>query len=59
MTSGQYFRAARFCRSMKYIHGADFVNASLNRHSDLKKALTKYEREHILELEREVLTEKG
>lgn len=55
MTEGQYFKASRFCRSMKYIHGADFVNSSLARHNDLKKALTKFEKEHMLELEREIL----
>lgn len=53
---GQYIRISSFLRRMKYIHGADFVNSTLRRHYELKNALTEFEKNHILDLEREFLT---
>lgn len=50
----QYRKIAHFIRDMKYIHGGDFVNATLIRHKDLKLALLDYEKTHIIDLESEI-----
>ena len=50
----QYSRISHFCQHMKIIHGNDFLNATLRHHPMIKIALTDYEREHILDLEREI-----
>lgn len=55
LQDSDYIRISHFFARMKFLHGNDFVNATLRRHSELKKALIEYESKHILELEREIL----
>lgn len=55
INSIQYHRLARFFKNMKAIHGPDFVNATLSRHSKLKQALLDYEKTYIIDLEGEIL----
>ena len=54
ITGYQYSRIAHFCQHMKIIHGNDFLNVTLRKHPLIKIALTDYERDHIMELEREI-----
>lgn len=53
----QYFRIARLFRNMKYIHGGEFVNATLIRHGKLKQALLDYEKCAIIDLESEIFNQ--
>ena len=55
ITSIQYARIARFFSNMKAIHGPDFVNSTLIRHSKLKQALLDYEKTFIIDTESEIL----
>ena len=50
----QYQKIARLFRNMKYIHGGEFVNATLIRHSRLKQALQDYEKTAIIDLVGEI-----
>lgn len=50
----RYFEIGLFVQQMKYIHGNDFVNSTLRRHSKILNFLTDYEKKHILDLEREI-----
>ena len=50
----QYQKIARLIRNMKYIHGGDFVNSTLIRHSKLRQALLDYEKTAIIDLEGEI-----
>ena len=54
MTDEQYLKIAIFFCNMKYLHGNDFVNSTLRRHSALAKSLIEYEKNRIIELEREL-----
>lgn len=51
MTKKNYDIIAEFLGKLKVIHGPEFVNATLNRHKDLYKALLEYEKSAITELE--------
>lgn len=51
MTDLQYSKIAKFFEKLKVIHGPEFVNATLNRHKDLYRALLEYEKYAIQELE--------
>lgn len=42
-------------RNMKYIHGGEFVNATLIRHTKIRQALVDYEKTAIIDLESEIL----
>lgn len=55
ITPQQYYKIARLIRNMKYIHGGEFVNATLIRHGKLKQALLDYEKCAIIDLESEIL----
>lgn len=50
----QYSQIAHFCWKLKVIHGNDFLNATLRRHPIIKNALTDYEKQRIIDLEREI-----
>lgn len=54
MTDQQYLQLALLFCNMKFIHGNDFVNSTLRRHSALNKMLIEYEKNRIIELEREL-----
>lgn len=58
LTSTEYFKIASHIQMMKYIHGADFVNATLLRHSVLRNALLDYEKRFIIDTESD-LSSKG
>lgn len=47
----EYMKIARRIQMMKYIHGAEWVNATLRRHKDLFLALQEYEKTYIIDLE--------
>lgn len=49
-----YSRIAHFCWKLKVIHGNDFLNTTLRKHPTIKNALLDYEKNHIMELEREI-----
>ena len=51
LTNKQYNEITQFFSSLKVLHGPEFVNATLNRHRDLQKALIDYEKNVITELE--------
>lgn len=51
MTDTEYTKIARFFEKLKIIHGPEFVNATLNRHRLIQKALLDYEKSAITELE--------
>lgn len=59
ITDTQYYKIGRLIRNMKYIHGGEFVNATLIRHSKLRQALVDYEKTAIIDLESEIFTEKS
>ena len=54
ITGIDYSRIAHFCWKIKVIHGNDFLNTTLRNHPIIKNALLEYEKQHILELEREI-----
>lgn len=47
----EYRRIAHTFELMKYIHGGEWVNATLSRHRDIRNALTEYEKRYIIDLE--------
>lgn len=49
-----YSKIAHFCWKIKVIHGNDFLNATLRKHPIIKNALLNYEKNRIIELEREI-----
>lgn len=55
MTDSQYVKLTHFLYRLKVVHGNDFLNGTLRKHSSLAKALLEYEKKHIIELEREIL----
>lgn len=54
MTDAQFIKIALFFCNLKYLHGNDYVNSTLRRHSALNSKLKEYEKSYILELEREL-----
>ena len=54
ITATDYIAISSFFYRMKIIHGNDFLNVTLRKHPLIKIALTDYERDHIMELEREI-----
>ena len=54
-----YLAVSKFFQAMKCIHGGGFVDATLRRHSDLKKVLLDFESEYIIKLETELLNEES
>lgn len=54
MNSTQYVKVIRFLECLKIHNGNIFLNKTLRNHSRLNQALLDYEKEHILELEREI-----
>lgn len=57
MTSSQYRKCINFLYKFKLHNGNLALNKTLHNHSKLNQALLDYEREYIIELEREILTE--
>lgn len=53
ITGYQYSRCCHFLWKLKVVHGNDFLNVTLRNHPIIKNALLAYEKEHIIELERE------
>lgn len=51
ITDIEYMKIARRIQMMKYIHGAEWVNATLRRHKDLLFALQDYEKTFIIDAE--------
>lgn len=47
----EYRRIAHTFELMKYIHGGEWVNATLSRHRDIRNALLDYEKRYIIDLE--------
>lgn len=47
----EYARIARRFQLMKYIHGPEWVQATLRRHRDIYFALCDYEKRYIIDLE--------
>lgn len=54
MTSTQYVKVIRFLECFKIHNGNISLNKTLHNHSELHQALLEYEKNHILELEREI-----
>lgn len=54
MTQTQYIKVIRFLECLKIHNGNIFLNKTLRNHSQLNQALLDYEKEHIIELEREI-----
>lgn len=54
MSDTQFMKIALFFCNLKYLHGNDYVNSTLRRHSALNNKLKEYEKSYILELEREL-----
>ena len=54
ITGYQYSRISHFCHHIKIVHGNDFLNTTLRKHPIIKNALLDYEKQHIIELEREI-----
>lgn len=55
MSSSEYVKVIRFLECLKIHNGNIFLNKTLRNHPQLNQALFDYEKEHILELEREIL----
>lgn len=49
-----YSKIVRFLHRLKIVHGNDFLNVSLRKHPKLYNCLLNYEKEHIIDLEREI-----
>ena len=47
----EYSRIARRFQLMKYIHGPEWVQATLRRHRGIYNALCDYEKRYIIDLE--------
>ena len=54
MSDEQFKRIAEFFCNLKFLHGNDFVNSTLRRHSALNKKLLEYEKQRIIDIEREL-----
>lgn len=54
MTDLQYTKLTRFLYRLKIVHGNDFLNATLRKHHKIAKALIDYEKQHIIDIEREL-----
>lgn len=57
ISSTDYIAISSFFHRMKIIHGNDFVNVTLRNHPKIKDALLNYEKERIMKIEREILTQ--
>lgn len=51
LSDNEFLQLAHFFQNMKYIHGAEFVNATLRRHSEIRRALIDYENQFIIRVE--------
>lgn len=50
----KYIQIVKFLHRLKIVHGNDFLNATLRKHPKIAKALIDYEKDHIIQLEREL-----
>lgn len=53
----KYIQIVKFLFRMKIVHGNDFLNVTLRNHPKIKNALLDYEKQHIIDLERELDSE--
>lgn len=53
----KYIQIVKFLHRLKIVHGNDFLNVTLRNHPKIKEALLDYEKQHILDLEREINSE--
>lgn len=51
----EYNRIAHKLQLMKYIHGPEWVQATLRRHKDIMIALQDYEKCYIIDLESDLI----
>lgn len=57
MTSSEYRKCINFLYKFKLHNGNLALNKTLHNHAKLNQALLDYEKNYIIELEREILTE--
>lgn len=57
ISATDYITISSFFHRMKIIHGNDFVNTTLRKHPEIKKALLDFEKQRIIKIEREILTQ--